>query len=122
MATVGRGRFGEDYGHGRGEIFPELWAFVVAGTIVGAVAAGLVVELVEPGHGSLPARALGAGLGAILGLFAGLGRGVWRLGQPLPVRQSQPEPPRAADPSPQLWDPWLDTGRDLEWVSSEPVP
>ena len=118
MATVGR----ESAGEGPRDVFPALGAFIVAGMVAGAAAAVLVAELVEHSHGSLLARALGVGFGAILGLFVGLGRGVWRLGQPLPTRQPEPEPAREADPSPQLWDPWLDTGRDIEWRTPGQVP
>jgi hypothetical protein len=82
----------------------------------------VIAELMERGSGSLVARLLGAGLGGILGLFVGLGRAVWRPGQPLPDREPVPAsaPTREAGPvSPQLWDPWLDGGRDAAWAAPE---
>jgi uncharacterized protein YjbI with pentapeptide repeats/energy-coupling factor transporter ATP-binding protein EcfA2 len=117
MATVGR----ESAGEGPRDVFPGLGTFIGAGMVAGAAAAVLVAELVEQSHGSLLARALGVGLGAILGLFVGLGRSVWRRGLSTPAPDPEREPAREADPSPELWDPWLDTGRDIEWRTLEPA-
>jgi uncharacterized protein YjbI with pentapeptide repeats len=118
MAMVGR----ESAGESPHEVFPELWAFVVGGLVLGQFAAWYGASLMGLGGNSLLVLGTGAGLGAILGLFAGLSRGVWRPGRPLPAREPEPvpEPAPAADPSPQLWDPWLDSGRDIEWRSPEP--
>ena len=46
--------------------------------------------------------------------------GVWRPGPPVPVREPEPASPEPA-PSPQLWDPWLDDGRDLGLVEPEVI-
>jgi uncharacterized protein YjbI with pentapeptide repeats len=110
--------FGVGRDRRQGDVFPALGAFIVTGIALGAAAAVIGSELVEPSHRTALVRsACGATLGAILGLFAGLGRGVWWPGQPLA------EPQRAALPaSPRLWDPWLDAGRDAPWAASESSP
>ncbi len=127
MAVVtGDGEHGRDAGfraHGRGEIFPELGAFIGAGVLVGAMSSMVVAALLGGfvgGNVLIPAG-LGSGLGAILGLFVGLGRGVWRPGSP--IRQPEPEPISTPEPapSPQLWDPWLDSGRDIGPAEPEPA-
>ena len=115
IVTGGGGR-GRDAGlrpHGRGEVFPGLEVFIWVGILLGLLSAVAITGLQGRFDGRLLTRAgMGAGLGAILGLFAGLGRGVWRPGPPVPVREPEPASPEPA-PSPQLWDPWLDAGRDL---------
>jgi uncharacterized protein YjbI with pentapeptide repeats/energy-coupling factor transporter ATP-binding protein EcfA2 len=123
MAMVGhvggRGRSGGWSGHRQGEIFPGLGACVVAGIMVGGLSAVILAGLLGPGDRSLLSQGtLGASLGGILGLFAGLGRAVWRPGPPLPAQE--PAPARQEDPARQLWDPWLDSGRDIEWIGPEP--
>ncbi len=35
-------------------------------------------------------------------------------------RRAGANPIAGEDPGPQLWDPWLDSGRDIEWVGPEP--
>ncbi len=102
----------------QGEIFPRLGAFVVAGILVGVLTSVVVAGLLGHGTKSVVSQGtLGAGLGGILGLFAGLSRAVWRSDQPLPVQELAPVRPE--DPERQLWDPWLDSGRDIEWMSPE---
>jgi uncharacterized protein YjbI with pentapeptide repeats len=119
MARVGRGRAGG----GQGEIFPALGEFVGIGMAAGAMATFLIAELAGWGGGASVRFALGTALGAILGLFAGLGGAVWRRGQPLPAPAPEPGAAHAArGPAPQLWDPWLDSGRDAEWVVPEVEP
>jgi uncharacterized protein YjbI with pentapeptide repeats/energy-coupling factor transporter ATP-binding protein EcfA2 len=130
MAMVGRGvrrgqaGDGDDSDRSHQDVFPALGAFVSAGVVLGVVAAGIIDGLMGRGGGDLVVRIWGAGLGAILGLFVSLNQGVWRPGRPLPVREPErePEPERRAELSPQLWDPWVDSGRDVEWVDLEPAP
>jgi uncharacterized protein YjbI with pentapeptide repeats len=89
--------------------------FVIAGSVVGMVIALVLVTAFGGGaqwHW-FTRVAQGASVGAIFGLFLGLGRGVWRPGVPLPVRG--PVPGQA----PQLWDPWLDSGRDQRWIATD---
>ncbi len=123
MAMVGRnvdrGRGGNIPIHG--DVFPGLVAFVGAGMVLAAAAALVLAALGVGGAQSLRIQVylIGA-VGAILGLFVGLGRGVWRPGAALPAREPTREPP------PQLWDPWLDSGREEEWTvpnaeAEEPV-
>ncbi len=112
MAMVGRGN-GRDLGGDRqGDIFPALGAMIVGGALIAgwASAAVMISTGLVPSSGSqLTYAAAAAGVGAILGLFLGLSRGVWRLGQPL----------RTPDPlAPQLWDPWLDSGRESQETDS----
>jgi len=104
-----------------GNVFPALGAFVGGGVAVG-VAAGLIIGGVieHTGPSLLLQGVCGGTAGAILGLFTGLSRAVWRPGQALWTQA--PEPASGVEPSPQLWDPWLDNGRDLAWVSPEPEP
>jgi len=118
MAMVGRGDGRELGGDRQGDVLPALGAMVFVGVIAGAATAKIFTELVPSGKGLLAQMIFGAALGAILGLFAGMTRGVWRLGQPL--RTSVPEPRREPEPSStELWDPWLDSGRDAQWIGSE---
>src|SRR5262249_51581143 len=105
--------------HGRGDVFPGLEAFIGVGVLVGLTSAVVVAGLRGrlDGH-LLTLVAQGVGLGGILGLFVGLGRGVWRPGPAIRVRESEPAPvreqPVELTPAPELWDPWLDHGRDLD--------
>jgi uncharacterized protein YjbI with pentapeptide repeats len=83
---------------------------VFLGAIAGAVTAHNVP--MPSGNSVFDQMIFGAALGAILGLFTGMTRSVWRLGQP--SRTSVPEPRRELQPSPpELWDPWLDSGSDV---------
>jgi uncharacterized protein YjbI with pentapeptide repeats len=119
MAMAGRGDGRELGGDRQGEVLPMLGAIVFVGAIAGALMAMNFTMLV-PSSKSLSTQVIfGAALGAIFGLFAGMTRSVWRLGQPL--RTSVPEPRRQPEPSPpELWDPWLDSGRDSLGTESEP--
>ena len=96
IATGGAGR-GRDAGaraDGRGDVFPGLEAFFWSGILVGLLPAVVVAGLRGRfDAGMLNLAGMGAGLGAILGLFVGLARGVWRPGQPLPVRDPEPTSP-----------------------------
>ncbi len=111
---VGRGTGGNIPIHG--DVFPGLVAFAGAGMVLAAATALVLAALGVGDAQSLRIQVylIGA-VGAILGLFVGLGRGVWRPGVPLPAR----EPTR--EPRPQLWDPWLDSGREEEWTEPEVV-
>jgi len=114
MATVGH-----DAGHSRtgdshnyGDVFPALGAFVGAGLVLGAATVLILAAFgVNDGRSLHKQCPLGAAVGAILGLFVGLSRSVWRSGSPLPVREPARQPP------PQLWDPWLDSGREEVWTA-----
>jgi hypothetical protein len=106
MAMVGRGDGRELGGDRQGDILPALRAMVFVGAIAGAAMAMNFTKLVPSGKSLLTQMIFGAALGAILGLFAGMSRGVWRLGQP--SRTRVPEPRRGPEPSPpELWD-WAD--------------
>jgi uncharacterized protein YjbI with pentapeptide repeats/energy-coupling factor transporter ATP-binding protein EcfA2 len=90
----------------RREVFPILGAFICIGTI-----AGMIVSILTSGLTSLSDNrwivhgALSAALGAILGLFIGLGRSVWYFGGTSHTNRSLTAPNH-------LWDPWLDYGHD----------
>ena len=112
MAMVGRSVRREPAGDGHTDVFPALGVYVCAGLISGIAVASIVTMLGDSsGRNPLAQKALGAAIGAILGLFVGLSRAVWWPGQPLPARASGPAPP-------QLWDPWLDSGRDVDLAGS----
>jgi uncharacterized protein YjbI with pentapeptide repeats/energy-coupling factor transporter ATP-binding protein EcfA2 len=98
------------------DVFPALGAFVSAGLVLGVTAA-LALAALGRSHGRsvLILWPLGAAIGAILGLFVGLGRGVWRAG--IPISAYSPAHP----PGPQLWDSWLDSGREEQWRETEVV-
>ena len=73
VATVRRGIERAHSSNPRGDIFPALGLFIGCGAFAGAV-----VSVLGHSNGSLVVRvALGTGLGAIVGIFAGLSRGVW---------------------------------------------
>ncbi len=116
---VGRGTRGNIPIHG--DVFPRLVAFVGAGMVLAATTTLVLAALGVGSTQSLRIQVylIGA-LGAILGLFVGLGRGVWQPGAASPAWEPTREPP------PQLWDPWLDSGREEEWpepnvAAEEPV-
>jgi uncharacterized protein YjbI with pentapeptide repeats/energy-coupling factor transporter ATP-binding protein EcfA2 len=119
MTMAGRGDGREQGGDRQGDVLPMLGAIVFVGAIGGALTA-MNFTLLVPSSKSLSTQMIfGAALGAIFGLFAGMTRSVWRLG--LPLRTSVPEPRREPGPSPpELWDPWLDSGRDSQGTESAP--
>jgi uncharacterized protein YjbI with pentapeptide repeats/energy-coupling factor transporter ATP-binding protein EcfA2 len=128
MAIVGqvgdRGRAGEGRRGERGDVFPALGMFIIAGVVLGGVAGILIAGPVGRAGNSLAMGTFGASVGTIMGLFVGLSLGVWRLGLPAPAPRPEREPVHQPDPAPELWDPWLDSGRDAEWAASavEPEP
>ena len=126
MAMVGRvggrGRTSKGHRDDRGDVFPALGAFIIAGLVLGGVAGILIAGLVGRDGNALAMGTFGAAVGTIMGLFVGLSLGVWRVGLPTPAPGPEREPVHQPDPSPQLWDPWLDSGRDAEWVASEGQP
>src|SRR5277367_729433 len=90
------------------EVFPALGVFVVAGMVAAVIVSVIIAEVMGFGDGRWYVYgAQSAGLGAILSLFVGLSRGVRHSGGILRVLESAPA-------SNQLWDPWLDSGRDGE--------
>jgi uncharacterized protein YjbI with pentapeptide repeats/energy-coupling factor transporter ATP-binding protein EcfA2 len=132
---AGGGEHGRDArirAHARDEVFPGLEVCIWLGALVGLLSSLLIAGLL--GYSDWELLSLvgtGVGLGAIVGLFAGLGRGVWRPGTPVRVPEPEvgvtPEPVTGTAPAPELWDPWLDHGRDLdvalpEVVVEEPAP
>jgi uncharacterized protein YjbI with pentapeptide repeats len=125
MAVVtGDGEHGRGAGfraQSRGDIFPALGIFIGTGVLAGLSVSVLTTAL-RPPVGLLGENWLiPAGLGAILGLFLGLGQVVWRPGSSIRLREpASPSTPEPA-PSQQLWDPWLDSGRDSELPAPEPV-
>jgi uncharacterized protein YjbI with pentapeptide repeats len=103
VATVRQGIDRAHSSHPRGDIFPALGLFIGCGAFTGAM-----IAVLGKNAGDLFTQvALGGGLGAILGLFLGLSRGVWRLREALNLPGSVSVPDH-------LWDPWLDSGRDVE--------
>jgi uncharacterized protein YjbI with pentapeptide repeats len=96
------------------EVFPGLGFALAAGLILGAaIGVGLAWLHESHGHGVAGYTAAGALAGAILGMFLGLSRAVWRPGAPVAALD-----PAATETGPEtrLWDAWLDTGNDLVWV------
>ncbi len=90
------------------EVFPALGAFIGGGMVAGVIVSMIIAEVTGFGDGRWFVHcALSAGLGAILGLFVGLSRGVGHSGGTWRVLASVPVPH-------QLWDPWLDSGRDVQ--------
>jgi energy-coupling factor transporter ATP-binding protein EcfA2 len=106
VATAGPGMEHSHVDDHRADVFPRLGAWVSCGAV-----AGVIVALAGHGLTSLPVQvaSTSAVLGAFLGTFIGLGRGVWHIGH----TSSSPGSASAPDP---LWDPWLDSGRDVEDV------
>ena len=74
--------------------------------------------LKDANHGLLVDGVLGGLAGTILGLFIGLSQVVSRSRQFLGLRGL--EPVIGAERSARVCDPWLDDGRDPEWVCPEP--
>jgi len=117
MAMAGRGNGRELGGNRQGDILPGLGTRVFLGALAGATTSSIFTGLVPSGEILHSQVILGAALGAILGLFTGMSRGACRLGQPL--RESVPQPRRGpGPPPPELWDPWLDSGRDSQGMGS----
>ncbi len=116
MAMAGHGmEHGRTDGrHVHGDVFPALGMFVGVGATLGLAA---VLTLAAAGVGDRQnlwkESVLGAAVGGILGLFVGLSCAVWRPGAILPTQ------PRRSEPPVQLWDPWLDSGREGEWTEPE---
>ncbi len=122
MATVGRVGDGEGPRDDRGDVFPALVPYLIAGAMLGGVAGRLIAGLLGR-TGDAPAMAtFGASVGTIMGLFVGLGQGVWRPGLPTAAPAPRLEPVHRSPDSPQLWDPWLDSGRDAEWSAAPDRP
>ena len=126
MAMVGRvgdrGNAGEGHRDDRGDIFPALgrssspeWCWVVWRGTSSPACWGETVTRSAMGT-------FGAALGTIMGSFVGLSLGVWRVGLPSPAPGPEREPVDQTATARQLWDPWLDSGRDAEWVASEGQP
>ena len=92
----------------RRDVFPALGAYIGGGMIAGVIVSVIIANVTGFGDGrQFVHGALSAGLGAILGLFVGLSRSVWHSGVPLRVLEPASVPHR-------LWDPWLDSGRDVQ--------
>jgi len=116
MATVGHGMGRGEAGGGRvrRDVFPALGRLVGIGVVVGSAAVLAAAQMGVRDWQSLHNQiTLGAAVGAILGLFIGLGRAVWRPGAVVPTQPPVNELPL------QLWDPWLDSGREEEWTEPE---
>ena len=98
-------------------MFPGLGFSLTAGLILGA-AMGFGLAWLHDSHGRGVAGYSGgcALAGAILGMFLGLSRAVWRPGVPTAMLDLDLEPEPAAATETRLWDSWLDTGHDLVWV------
>jgi uncharacterized protein YjbI with pentapeptide repeats/energy-coupling factor transporter ATP-binding protein EcfA2 len=102
---VATGRRSISHAHSRdphGDIFPVLGLFIGCGAFVGAI----IAILGQSADNLLIQVALSTGLGAILGLFVGLSRAVWRSREILIL-------PGSESLSDCLWDPWLDNGHDV---------
>ena len=112
MATVSQGtRRGHTPSH-RGDVFPALGFWVGGSTIAGAILSLSFAHLTSASSNNLLLlTTLGASLGAVIGIFTGLGRGIWHPGPSLPAP--------AGSPPVSLWDPWLDSGRDIAPIPPE---
>jgi uncharacterized protein YjbI with pentapeptide repeats/energy-coupling factor transporter ATP-binding protein EcfA2 len=96
----------------RRDVFPALGAFIGSGVVVGVLVSVAMTALLEFSAGRrIVHGALSASLGAILGLFVGLGRSVWHFG-------TTADTSGLGTPRHQLWDPWLDSDGD----GHEPMP
>ncbi len=113
MATARQGTGHQQSGGHQDNVFPTLEAFVAAGALAGIMIATVAGELIGRNSNPLVQGALSAGLGAILGLFLGLSRAVWRSARISHALESRSAPDR-------LWDPWVDNGREVEWRQPEP--
>ena len=81
MTTVRHAVRGEHFGDHLGEVFPTLGAFIGGGIIAGVTAAMIFAKIAESGNDGLLIQSFySAGLGAIVGLFLGLSRGIWHSG------------------------------------------
>ena len=115
MATARQGTGREPLGGHHDQVFPTLEAFVAAGALVGVTIAAVTGELIGRNGNPLVQGALLAGLGAILGLFLGLSRAVWRS-----ARNSHATESTSTSVPDRLWDPWVDSGREVERRQPEP--
>ena len=113
MATARQSTGHEQSGGHHDEVFPTLEVFVAVGAFAGVTIAAVSGELIGRNGNPLVQGALSAGLGAILGLFLGLSRAVWRSARISHATESRSVPDR-------LWDPWVDSGRDVERRQPEP--
>jgi uncharacterized protein YjbI with pentapeptide repeats len=92
---------------GRSDIFPAMSRWVRAGMGCGILISAVLATAgrtngLSPGvHVFLSGAA-----GGILGFFIGMGRAAWRAGEPVHDQHAVPVPA-------ELWDPWLDAGRDV---------
>jgi uncharacterized protein YjbI with pentapeptide repeats len=88
----------------RRDVFPALGAFIGIGLVTGIIISLMMTGLMEfGGSRQIVHSALSAGLGAIIGLFVGLSRGIWHFGA---------HPLESATTPHRLWDPWLDSTGD----------
>jgi hypothetical protein len=111
MAAVSQGTRRGHAGRHRGDVFPALGFWVGGGTIAGAMLSLSFVRVTSASSNNLLLlTALGASLGAVIGVFTGLGKGIWQPGPSLPPLASPPV---------SLWDPWLDSGRDIAPIPPE---
>lgn len=97
----------------RGDIFPAMLLYPSAGMLIGLVAMFITASVLGRSGGEMAASTrLVCALGAILGMFVGLGRGVWRPASSAPALEIRPDADAHPAPSPLLWDEWVDEGRD----------
>jgi uncharacterized protein YjbI with pentapeptide repeats/energy-coupling factor transporter ATP-binding protein EcfA2 len=126
MAMVGRigdrGGTVEGGRDDRGDIFPALVRCLIAGTVLGGLAGRLIAGLLGRADGALAMGSFGASVGTIMGLFVGLSLGIWRIGLPTAGPRPELESAPRRDAAPQLWDPWLDSGRDPDWMANQGQP
>jgi uncharacterized protein YjbI with pentapeptide repeats len=99
----------------RRDVFPAMGVFIGSGAVVGILVSVAMTAAMEFGADrQIVQGALSAGLGAILGLFVGLGRSVWHFGGTPTTLGPAPTPH-------ELWDPWLDNDDDSHGHTPESI-
>jgi uncharacterized protein YjbI with pentapeptide repeats len=107
------------------DVFPGLGLALASGLLLGAaLGAGLALFNDLNSQSIAGYSAGGALVGLILGMFLGLSRAVWRPGVPVPVAEARPAlaPAPEVEAQARLWDSWLDTGHDLNWMAPTVEP
>jgi uncharacterized protein YjbI with pentapeptide repeats len=103
------------------DVLPSLSAWILGGLLLGCVLGlGIAARDGRDGREALAGGLMCSVVGGILGLFAGMGRA--HGGAAVAMAATAAPPPATA---PQLWDQWLDDGREAETTgdrSAEAAP